>query len=341
MALKHILTPVKLGPATLPNRVVRTAHGTGIGGGTMNDALVEYHAARAKGGVGLTVIEAAQVHRTFYPFFNAGAPGLVEGYRKLMERVRPHGMKVFQQLGHLGNEIPQADGTPPWSSSDTVGALLGIQSQPMTKAQIAELVDCYFAAAKDCETGGLDGVEVHMAHGYLLHEFLSPLSNVRNDAYGGARERRMRFPLEVFDAVRAACPDKPVGVRVSATDWVDGGWALDDTIALARELAARGCDFIDVSSAGISPKQRIESTPGLHVPFARAIRGATRLPTIAVGLITEPAHADAIVANGDADLVALARGILWNPRWPWHAAKALGASVAVPPQYLRGVPRWK
>ena len=180
-----------------------------------------------------------------------------------------------------------------------------------------------------------------MAHGYLLHEFLSPLSNVRDDAYGGTRERRMRFPLEVFDAVRAACPDTPVGVRVSATDWVDGGWALDDTIALARELAARGCDFIDVSSAGISPKQRIESKPGLHVPFARAIRDATRLPTIAVGLITEPAHADSIVANGDADLVALARGILWNPRWPWHAAKALGAGVAVPPQYLRAAPRWK
>ena len=116
---------------------------------------------------------------------------------------------------------------------------------------------------------------------------------------------------------------------------------VGDTIALAGELVSRGCDFVDVSSAGISPKQRIESKPGLHVPFARAIRDATRVPTIVVGLVTEPAHADAIVANGDADLVALARGMLWNPRWPWHAAKALGAGVAVPPQYLRAVPRWK
>ena len=195
MALRHMLTPLRLGPVTVPNRIVRTAHGTGIGGGTMNDALIEYHAARARGGVGLTVIEAAQVHRTFYPFFNAGAPGLVEGYRRLMERVRPHGMKVFQQLGHLGNEIPQADGTPPWSSSDTVGALLGIQSQPMTKAQVAELVDCYAAAAKDCEAGGLDGVEVHMAHGYLLQQFLSPLWNFRDDEYGGGFENRVRLPL--------------------------------------------------------------------------------------------------------------------------------------------------
>jgi len=260
---------------------------------------------------------------------------------------------VAVQLAHAGRKassaVPWEGGAPlaapqawPTHGPSAVAFDAGHPvPRALDAAGLAAIRDAFANAARRALRSGVDALEVHMAHGYLLHEFLSPLSNVRNDAYGGARERRMRFPLEVFDAVRAACPDKPVGVRVSATDWVDGGWALDDTIALARELAARGCDFIDVSSAGISPKQRIESTPGLHVPFARAIRGATRLPTIAVGLITEPAHADAIVANGDADLVALARGILWNPRWPWHAAKALGASVAVPPQYLRGVPRWK
>ena len=260
---------------------------------------------------------------------------------------------VAVQLAHAGRKASSAvpwDGGAPLAAPQAwpthgPSAVAFDAGHPVPRALdaagLAAIRDAFSDAARRAGRAGVDAIEVHMAHGYLLHEFLSPLSNVRNDAYGGARERRMRFPLEVFDAVRAACPDKPVGVRVSATDWVDGGWALDDTIALARELAARGCDFIDVSSAGISPKQRIESTPGLHVPFARAIRGATRLPTIAVGLITEPAHADAIVANGDADLVALARGILWNPRWPWHAAKALGASVAVPPQYLRGVPRWK
>ena len=208
------------------------------------------------------------------------------------------------------------------------------------RAGLVTIRNAFAEAARRAARAGADAIEVHLAHGYLLHEFLSPLSNRRDDAYGGARECRMRFPREVFAAVREATPaGRPVGVRVSATDWVEGGWALDDTLALARELAARGCDFIDVSSAGLSPAQRIESKPGLHVPFARAIREAARMPTIAVGLITEPAQADAIVANGDADLVALARGILWNPRWPWHAAQALGAAVAVPPQYRRAVPR--
>jgi 2,4-dienoyl-CoA reductase-like NADH-dependent reductase (Old Yellow Enzyme family) len=186
---------------------------------------------------------------------------------------------------------------------------------------------------------GIDALEVHMAHGYLLHEFLSPVSNRRDDAYGGDRANRMRFPLEVFDAVRAAWPaERPLGVRVSAVDWVEGGWRLDDSIALARELKARGCDWLDVSSAGISPAQKITATgPGIHVPFAHAIRAATGITTMAVGLITEPRHADAIVANGDADLVAMARAFLRDPRWPWRAAAELGATVRGAPQYWRAL----
>jgi len=171
------MTPIDIGPVTVPNRVVRTGHGTGLGGGTMSDILVDYHVARARGGVGLTILEAIAVHSSAYPFLIAGSRGLVEGYQKLVARVRPYGMRVFQQIGHLGNEIPQADGSPPWSASDTVGALVGVQAEPMTKQQIKELVDCYVAAAKDCETAGLDGVELHMAHGYLTQQFLSPLSN--------------------------------------------------------------------------------------------------------------------------------------------------------------------
>jgi 2,4-dienoyl-CoA reductase-like NADH-dependent reductase (Old Yellow Enzyme family) len=186
---------------------------------------------------------------------------------------------------------------------------------------------------------GLDAVQIHGAHGYLLHQFLSPLSNRRDDEYGGSLENRMRFPLEVFDAVRAAVPrERPVSVRVSATDWAEGGWDLEQTIAFARALQARGCSAINVSSGGLTPAQRIPLGPGYQVPLARGVKAATNVPVVAVGLISEFDHAEAIVASGDADLVALARAILYNPRWPWHAAAHFGATVAAPPQYLRAQP---
>jgi len=239
--------------------------------------------------------------------------------------------------GHLapaeGGWIPVAPSAVPYAEGDPVPAALDA-------AGLERIRDAFASAARRAHRAGIDVVEIHMAHGYLLHEFLSPLSNRREDRYGGGFEGRTRFPLEVFDAVRATLPrSTPVGVRLSATDWVDGGWTVGETVALAGMLGARGCAFVDVSSAGISPHQQIESRPGLHVPFARAVRHATKLPTIVVGLISEPAQADAIVSSGDADLVALARGFLWNPRWAWHAAAALGATVVPPEQYLRAAPQ--
>jgi 2,4-dienoyl-CoA reductase-like NADH-dependent reductase (Old Yellow Enzyme family) len=186
---------------------------------------------------------------------------------------------------------------------------------------------------------GIDALELHCAHGYLLHQFLSPLSNRRTDAFGGSFDNRIRFPLEVFTAVRAAWPDgRPLGVRVSATDWVEGGWTLEESVEFARRLVALGCDWIDVSSGGVSPAQRIPApVPGIHVPFAREIRRATGATTMAVGFITEPTHADAIIAAGDADMVALARAFLRDPRWPWRAAAELGGTVAGAPQYWRAL----
>jgi 2,4-dienoyl-CoA reductase-like NADH-dependent reductase (Old Yellow Enzyme family) len=185
------------------------------------------------------------------------------------------------------------------------------------------------------------GLEIHAAHGYLLHQFLSPIANRRSDRFGGGLDNRLRFPLEVFRAVRDAFPaERPVWVRVSATDWVDGsGWDVDTTIAFAHELKARGCAAIHVSSGGVSPQQKIPLEPGYQVGFAERIKAAVGLPTIAVGLITTPAQADAIVATGQADAVALARAMLYDPRWPWHAAAELGASVQAPPQYWRCQPR--
>jgi 2,4-dienoyl-CoA reductase-like NADH-dependent reductase (Old Yellow Enzyme family) len=208
-------------------------------------------------------------------------------------------------------------------------------------AGLARLRAAFADAARRASRLGLAGIEIHAAHGYLLHQFLSPLANQRSDAYGGSLDNRMRFPLEVFDAVREAfAPERPVWVRVSATDGVEGsGWDVDDAAVFARSLAARGCAAIHVSSGGVSPLQKIKPAPGYQVAMAQRIRQLAGVPTIAVGLITEPEQAEAIVAGGQADAVALARAMLYDPRWPWHAAARLGAQVQAPPQYWRSQPR--
>ena len=207
-------------------------------------------------------------------------------------------------------------------------------------AALKRIKDDFVSAAQRAHRLGMDAIELHAAHGYLLHQFLSPLSNVRVDGYGGTLENRMRFPLEVFDAVRGAVPaGMPVGVRISATDWVSGGWDIEQSVVFAKELQRSGCTFIHVSGGGLSPLQQIPLEPGYQVPFAERIRRETGMTTIAVGLITEPEQAEAIVSSGKADMVALARGMLYDPRWPWHAAAKLGARVDAPKQYLRSQPR--
>jgi len=186
---------------------------------------------------------------------------------------------------------------------------------------------------------GLDGIEIHMAHGYLLHQFLSPLANQRDDSWGGSLENRMRLPLAVFSAVAdAAGPGIAVGARLSATDWVEGGWDIEQTVAIARRLEALGCAFLDISSGGVSYQQKIPVGPGYQVHFAERIKREVKIPVVTVGMITEPAQAEAIIAQGRADMVALARGFLREPRWPWRAATELGGTVAAPPQLSRSLP---
>lgn len=262
-------------------------------------------------------------------------------------------MPVAIQLAHAGRkgssqrpwdggmQIPLGSGGWTTSAPSALPHMDGeVPPMALDAAGLAAVRDAFVAAARRAQRVRIDAVELHFAHGYLLHEFLSPISNRRHDAYGGSFEHRIRFPLEVFDAVREAWPaDRPLGVRISATDWVDGGWDLDQSIELARRLKARGCDWIDVSSGGVSPAQKIVSQPGIHVPFARDIRRATGIVTMAVGLITEPRQADAIIAAGDADIIALARALLRDPRWPWRAAAELGATVAGAPQYWRALPK--
>ena len=206
---------------------------------------------------------------------------------------------------------------------------------------LARVRNAFADAARRVRPGsGIGAVQVHAAHGYLLHQFLSPLSNRREDAYGGSLENRMRFPLEVFDAVRAAFPaERPVTVRVSGTDWTEGGWTIEETVVFAKELEARGCSALHVSSGGLSSAQQIPVGPSYQIPLARAVKAATTMPVIAVGLITDFVQAEAILSTGDADLIALARAILYDPRWPWHAAAHFGAAVKAPNQYLRSQPR--
>jgi 2,4-dienoyl-CoA reductase-like NADH-dependent reductase (Old Yellow Enzyme family) len=198
----------------------------------------------------------------------------------------------------------------------------------------------FVATARRALRIGVDGFELHGAHGYLLHQFLSPLSNRRTDAYGGSLENRMRFPLECFEAVREVVPaGRPVWMRVSATDWVEEGWSLDETVELARALKRRGAAAIHVSTGGLSAAQKIPLGPGYQVPFAERIKAETGLTTIAVGLITEASQAEAILREGRADAISLARALLFDPRWPWHAAAELSAQVRAPRQYWRSQPR--
>jgi 2,4-dienoyl-CoA reductase-like NADH-dependent reductase (Old Yellow Enzyme family) len=210
----------------------------------------------------------------------------------------------------------------------------------LDRGGLARVRDASVAAAQRAAQLGIDAIQLHGAHGYLLHQFLSPLANRRDDAYGGSLANRMRFLLEVFDAVRAVFPpERAVTMRVSGTDWVDGGWDIDQTIAFAQALEERGCAAVHLSSGGLDPAQRIPVGPSYQVPLARAVKAATRMPVIAVGLITEFEQAEAIVGTGDADLIALARTILSDPRWPWHAAAHFGAHVKTLDQYLRSQPR--
>jgi 2,4-dienoyl-CoA reductase-like NADH-dependent reductase (Old Yellow Enzyme family) len=354
----QLFSPIRLGNLDLANRIVvapmcqYSAHD-----GTMTDWHLVHLGQFALGGAALVFVEAAGVEP-------AGriTPGCVGLYsddneaamRRVIEFYRDFGSaKIGIQLAHAGRkgstEVPWMGGTPlpvddprAWAT-ESASALPFAAPWPtpaaLDDAGLARIKDAFVQAARRALRLGFDAIELHAAHGYLFHQFLSPLSNQRNDAYGGDLAGRMRFPLEVFEAVKAVCPkDYPLGVRVSATDWVDGGWDIADTVAFAREVQARGGAFVDVSSGGNSPLQQIAVGPGYQTAFAAQIRRETGLTTIAVGKITDPVQAETIVASGQADMVALARGMLYDPRWPWHAAETLRAEAAFPPQYKRAHP---
>jgi len=355
--MSKLFSPTSLGPLSLQNRIVISPmcqYSARDGSATSWHLIHLGHLALS--GAGLLFIEATAVEpegRITPSDLGLWSDANEEALAAVLREVRAHSrMPVGIQLAHAGRK---ASTSAPWEGGHSIAPADGgwvtlapsalpfaerdITPHALDLAGIQRIRAAFAAAAVRADRLGIDAIEVHAAHGYLLHQFLSPLSNRRDDAYGGTLENRMRFPLEVYDAVRAAFPaNKPVGVRVSATDWVDGGWDLEQTVAFAQALRQRGCAFIDVSSGGLSLQQKIAVGPGYQVPFASRLRREAGMPVIAVGLITDAQQAEHILEAGDADMVALARGMLYDPRWPWHAAAELGAQVDAPPQYWRAQP---
>lgn len=354
--MSQLFTSYPIGKLRLPNRIVIAPMCQySAEAGVATDWHVMHYGNLSHSGAGLLIIEATAVEpegRISPADLGLWSDATEAGLQRVVTAIRRYSnMPVAIQLAHAGRK---ASNQVPWVGGGQVPAAEGgwqtvaPSAQPfqpqetpplaLDAAGLQRVIDAFVSAARRAASIGIDAIEIHAAHGYLLHQFLSPLSNQRDDEYGGSLENRLRFPLAVFAAVRAAVPEMAVGIRISATDWVEGGWDLAQSIVFARALQQQGCDFIHVSSGGLSPQQQIVPGPNYQVPFATAIRRETGLPTMAVGLITEAEQAEAIIAEGQADFVALARGILFDPRWPWHAAAKLGAQVDVPPQFWRSLP---
>ena len=357
--MSALFEPFAIGKLSLANRIIIApmCQYSAVQG-TPGDWHLMHLGQLAVSGAGLLIIEATAVSAEGR--ISPGDLGLYDdaneaGLARVLAAVRAHSpIKIGMQLAHAGRK---ASSRAPWEGGTQIRlgepggwqavAPSAVPHSPTEEAPTAldaaglkRLRSAFVSAAQRAARLGIDGIEVHAAHGYLLHQFLSPIANKREDDYGGSLENRMRFPLEVFDAVREAFPaERPVWARVSATDWVPGGWDIDGTVALSHALKARGCAAIHVSSGGVSPRQVITLGPGYQVPFAQRVKAEVGMPTIAVGLITEPEQAEAIIKRGEADAVSLARAMLYDPRWPWHAAAKLGARVSAPKQYWRSQPR--
>jgi 2,4-dienoyl-CoA reductase-like NADH-dependent reductase (Old Yellow Enzyme family) len=354
-----LFEPIAIGGLSLPNRIVIAPMCQySADGGRMTDWHLIHLGQLAISGAGVLTIEAAAVApegRITYADVGLYDGATEAAMARVLAAVRQWSdIKVAIQLAHAGRKASTAK---PWDGGGQIAPgevngwqtvapsalpFLDTENAPaaLDNAGLDRIRAAFADAATRAARLGIDAVQLHAAHGYLLHQFLSPLSNQRSDDYGGSLENRMRFPLEIFDIVRDAFGAQgPVTVRVSGTDWVDGGWSIEETVVFAQALEARGCAAINVSSGGLHPAQQIALSPGYQVSLARAIKDVVTMPVIAVGLITDPLQAEAIIANGDADAVAIARAALYDPRWPWHAAAALGAQIVVPPQYERSEPR--
>jgi len=349
----HLFTPLELRDVHFRNRIaVSPMCQYSSADGFANDWHLVHLASRAVGGAGLVMMEASAVEargRISPEDHGIWKDKHIDFLARIASFVNTQGAAAGIQIAHAGRK---ASTRRPWEGGGTIPAAEGgwrpvapsaLPFRPedpapeeLSKPGIQSLVDAFAAAAVRALRAGFQVLEIHGAHGYLIHEFLSPLSNRRSDEYGGTFENRIRFALEVTEAVRAAWPERlPLFLRISSTDWVDGGWSIEESVELARRVRDLGVDLVDCSSGGTSLEQKIPMGPGYQVPFAERIRREAGIRTGAVGLITTPQQADEIVRSGKADLVLLAREFLRDPYFPLRAAKALGVEIKAPAQYLR------
>jgi len=345
-----LFTPLELGGLRLKNRLAMSpmCQYSATLEGEVTDWHLLHYPTRALGGVGLILVEATAVEPLgrISPYdLGIWSEDHLPGLRELARRIREAGAVPGIQLAHAGRKAGTAR---PWEGGKPLGwRVVGPSPipfdegypvpEPLDEAGMERILQAFVEGARRALRAGFQVIELHMAHGYLLSSFLSPLSNQRTDAYGGSLENRMRFPLQVAQAVREVVPrELPLFVRVSATDWGEGGWSLEDTLAFARRLKELGVDLLDCSSGGVVLRVRIPLAPGFQVPFADAVRKRVGLRTGAVGLITTPEQAETLLQAGSADLVLLGRVLLRDPYFPLRAAKALGVAPEVPPQYQRG-----
>lgn len=356
--MSQLFSPIRLGPVELDNRIVVApmCQYSAIHGDAQDWHLVHL-GGLAMSGASLLVLEATAVEETgrithgclgLYNDENEAALHRVVGF------LRRHGSaKLGIQLAHAGRKAsaqvpweggralpPDGDPWPTVSASAVPFAEDWHVPAEASEADLDRMVAAFGAAAGRAVRLGFDVVEMHAAHGYLMHQFLSPISNRRQDAYGGSLENRMRFPLRAFEAIAAAAsPEMAIGARITGFDWMEGGFTTGEAATFAAELKRRGASYVDVSSGGISLAAKVEVGPGYQVPFASEIREAAGLPVWSVGLIVTPEQAEEIVASGAADIVALGRTVLDDPHWAWNAAQVLGADVTRPVQYARAAPK--
>ncbi|WP_230533730.1 NADH:flavin oxidoreductase/NADH oxidase [Microvirga roseola] len=359
----QLFQPVQLRNLTLSNRIIIAPMCQySANDGNASDWHIVHLGHLSLSGAGLLIIEATGVEprgRITPNCLGLYSDENEEALSRVLKVVRSYSdMPVGLQLGHAGRKasmmrpsdgrgmIPQDKGG--WQTVAPSAAAFSDDwphPEAMDRQVMDEVIAAFVQATHRCVRLGIDLLEIHSAHGYLLSSFLSPLANLRTDQYGGSLQNRMRFPLEVFEAVRAEWPkERPLGVRFNGTDWLDGGITTDEAVRYAFELANRGCDYVDVSSGG-NGFAKIPNGPGYQVPFATRIKNEVGIPTMAVGLIRAPQHAEAIVRGGQADMVSIGRGFLNDPRWTWHAAEVLGERIHVPPQYMRAatsadIPDW-
>ncbi|HEX4508283.1 MAG TPA: FAD-dependent oxidoreductase, partial [Alphaproteobacteria bacterium] len=318
MALTKVFEPIDIGKVTIPNRIVRAAHGTHLARHAFDDDSIAYHTARAKGGCGLTIIEAASVHSSSEnTLFNVD-DRVIPGFEALMNSVRPYGMKVFEQLFHGGHQTFGEGRRPPWSASTVPSPILGAVPVPMGEPEIEDIIDCFAAAARRCQAGGLDGVEIHAAHGYLVHQFLSPITNRREDRWGGSLENRMRFLLEIARAIRKAVgADYVLGVRISASSAV-GSLHEPEIRQITQALLEEG--LIDYFNASLGDYYRMDSMvggmqqpSGYELPSSGQLTEGVTVPRIISGRIRTLEEAEQVLREGTADLVSMVRAQIADP----------------------------